>query len=244
MDFMQWVPGADMQRPVMVMGNPPFGHRASLAVRFFNHAVTECGADVVGMILPRTFALSSLHARLAPGMRLVACHNLPQGSFLHQGRPVGANVCWQLWVRDPPSPFLPPLSSPRSLSFPLPTLPLSSSLSSSSSARLIEFVPPRRENPAEMCDVAVYRVGKKAGRVVPDLPALCRAHRDEPNRVFSNFLYIRFVDPRAREWFFSQTAPAFDWTGADQVRLRQDAGQAALSRASAEAWFARHYPSE
>lgn len=50
------------EREVAVVGNPPFGRNASMAVRFFNHAAWQ--ASVIALILPRTFRKASIENRL------------------------------------------------------------------------------------------------------------------------------------------------------------------------------------
>lgn len=49
-DFLSWTPDG---RRLAVVGNPPFGYRAWLALAFVNHAATF--ADYVGLILPMAF---------------------------------------------------------------------------------------------------------------------------------------------------------------------------------------------
>ena len=51
-DFLSWKP-TPSDLPVVVIGNPPFGYRAWLALEFLNHAAQF--ADYVGFILPMAF---------------------------------------------------------------------------------------------------------------------------------------------------------------------------------------------
>ena len=51
-DFLSWEP-AERRKPIAVIGNPPFGYRAWLALAFLNHAAKF--SEYVGFILPMAF---------------------------------------------------------------------------------------------------------------------------------------------------------------------------------------------
>ena len=56
-----------LDKPVLVIGNPPFGRVSSLAIKFFNHAADICGAingSVIAFIIPRTFRRPSVQNKL------------------------------------------------------------------------------------------------------------------------------------------------------------------------------------
>ena len=97
-DFLSWQPAED--RTYAMIGNPPFGYRAWLALAFMNHAAKF--ADYVGMILPMAFqseGKGSPRFRVR-GLRLVHTDYLPQGAFADiHGRGVKVNALWQVWQR-------------------------------------------------------------------------------------------------------------------------------------------------
>lgn len=86
-------------RPVVVVGNPPFGKNASLAVRFVNRAAAL--AEVVAFVLPRTFKKASLQQRLDAHLHLLAEWDLPSNSFEFEGRPYDVPCVFQIWERRP-----------------------------------------------------------------------------------------------------------------------------------------------
>lgn len=82
-----------------VIGNPPFGKNASLAVRFFNHAAGF--ADTIAFIVPRTFEKRSVQNRLDTRFGLVDEVALDPRSFHFEGEPVDVPCVFQLWERLP-----------------------------------------------------------------------------------------------------------------------------------------------
>lgn len=97
-DFLSWVPMATER--IAVVGNPPFGYRAWLALAFVNHAATF--ADYVGMILPMAFQSEGKGSpkHRVKGLRLVRTETLAPDCFVNaDGRPVKINALWQVWQR-------------------------------------------------------------------------------------------------------------------------------------------------
>jgi hypothetical protein len=88
----QSIPAGDL----VVVGNPPFGKNASLAVRFFNHCA---GARIIAMIVPRTFRKPSVINRLDPAYHLVSDETLAPFSFVFEGQPYDVPCCFQIWER-------------------------------------------------------------------------------------------------------------------------------------------------
>ena len=98
-DFLSWRPPAN-GRKIAVIGNPPFGYRAWLALTFMNHAASF--ADYVGMILPMAFQSDGKGSpkHRVTGLRLVTMDVLPYDSFIDaDGRPAKINALWQVWQR-------------------------------------------------------------------------------------------------------------------------------------------------
>ncbi len=97
-DFLTWEPPTDHR--VAVVGNPPFGYRAWLALAFMNHAATF--ADYVGFILPMAFQSDGKGSpkHRVRGLRLIHSEPLPAGAFVDvNGRPKKINALWQVWQR-------------------------------------------------------------------------------------------------------------------------------------------------
>lgn len=81
----------------LVVGNPPFGRKASLASAFIAHAA-QLGAHVVAFVLPIQFRKWSAQARVPAGWRLVADHDLPEEAFEILGEPYRVRCSFQIWL--------------------------------------------------------------------------------------------------------------------------------------------------
>lgn len=82
---------------VAVVGNPPFGKNASMAVKFFNHAATK--AKVIAMIFPLTFQKVSLQNRLNLKFHCIAEKVVPQNAFIMSGQKKNVPAVFQIWAR-------------------------------------------------------------------------------------------------------------------------------------------------
>ena len=98
-DFLSWQPPINGHR-YAVVGNPPFGYRAWLALAFVNRAAAF--ADYIGFILPMAFqsdGKGSPKFRVS-GAELVESLSLPKDAFVSAtGQPAGVNALWQVWRR-------------------------------------------------------------------------------------------------------------------------------------------------
>ena len=98
-DFLQWTPPTNGFRNAII-GNPPFGYRAWLALAFVNHAATF--TDYIGFILPMAFQSDGKGSPKfrVEGARLMHYEELPPDSFIDEdGRSVKVNALWQIWQR-------------------------------------------------------------------------------------------------------------------------------------------------
>ena len=94
-DFLAWSPGP-ASGPILVIGNPPFGQRGALAVRFVAHAATF--AEAIAFILPRSFNKETFQNRVPADFHLrhsMACDD----AFLVDGRPQHVKTVFQIWER-------------------------------------------------------------------------------------------------------------------------------------------------
>jgi hypothetical protein len=86
-DFLEWQP--EMKFDVIV-GNPPYGKNASLAVKFLNKAVEL--TDHISYVLPRSFRKPSILNRVNRNLHLILDEDTPDETF-------GGTIitCYQKW---------------------------------------------------------------------------------------------------------------------------------------------------
>lgn len=96
-DFLEWNQWP-LINDILVVGNPPFGKNANLAIKFFNHASRF--ASTIAFILPRTFNKKSVHNKLNLNFHLVHTEVLPKDSFLYKGKSYDVPCCFQIWVKE------------------------------------------------------------------------------------------------------------------------------------------------
>jgi predicted RNA methylase len=82
---------------IVIVGNPPFGKNACLAVRFFNHAAWQ--SHVIAMIFPRSFLKSAIENHLNGAFHLVHCEEVPPNSFELNGECRDVGAVFQIWER-------------------------------------------------------------------------------------------------------------------------------------------------
>jgi hypothetical protein len=90
-DFLEWEPG---MRFDVIVGNPPYGKNASLAVKFLNKAVEL--TDHISYVLPRSFRKPSILNRVNRNLHLTLDEDTPDETF-------GGTIitCYQKWeVRE------------------------------------------------------------------------------------------------------------------------------------------------
>lgn len=88
------------QGKYIVMGNPPFGLRGNLALRFINHSYKF--ADVVAFILPPLFNSTGKGVPMTRvfGYKLLHSEKLPLNSFAYpDGKNVEIATIFQVWVK-------------------------------------------------------------------------------------------------------------------------------------------------
>lgn len=82
---------------LIVIGNPPFGKRAKLAIDFFNHSCKF--SDTIAMIFPLQFRKWSVQSNLNDSYKLIEDLDVPKGSFLVGGAEYDVNTCFQIWTK-------------------------------------------------------------------------------------------------------------------------------------------------
>jgi predicted RNA methylase len=88
-----------LDKPILVIGNPPFGRVSSLAIKFFNHAAKICdniNGSVIAFIIPRTFRRPSVQNKLNLAYHLVYDEDIPTSpcSFTPN---MAVKCCFQIW---------------------------------------------------------------------------------------------------------------------------------------------------
>jgi len=89
-------------REIVVIGNPPFGRNANMAVSFFNHAATF--ATAIAFVLPRSVRKASIINRLHRRFSLIHEEIVEPDAFTLDGRTRDVPTVFQIWVRCP-EPF-------------------------------------------------------------------------------------------------------------------------------------------
>ncbi|WP_186197657.1 Eco57I restriction-modification methylase domain-containing protein [Burkholderia gladioli] len=135
-DFLSWMPPSGDDRPLVVVGNPPFKHD----VAFFNRCA-ELGAERIAFIVPRSWQKPSVQNQLDRAFHLAHEEVLPLDAFVFEGQPAEVPTVFQVWER-------------RDEQRPLTVLP-------TTHADFV-FVPYAQRHTA---DFAIQRVGVNAGRV-------------------------------------------------------------------------------
>ncbi len=98
-DYLTWSPPSISQR-YAVLGNPPFGYRAWLALAFLNHSARF--SDYMGLILPMAFQSDGKGSpkHRVRGAELIQSSALPPDAFMDpNGNSVKLNALWQIWRR-------------------------------------------------------------------------------------------------------------------------------------------------
>ncbi|GMO57642.1 MAG: hypothetical protein Ta2D_03400 [Rickettsiales bacterium] len=97
-NYLDYTPKND--KKYIVIGNPPFGLRGNLALRFINHSYNF--ADVVAFILPPLFDSTGKGVPMTriKGYKLAHSEKLPLNSFQYpNGEPVNVATIFQVWTK-------------------------------------------------------------------------------------------------------------------------------------------------
>ena len=94
-DFFTW--SFPTNSKLLVVGNPPFGQRGALAVKFIDHAMIF--ADTVAFILPRSFNKFTFQNRVNQNFHLIHSSN-HSDIFDYEGEEATVSVVFQVWQRS------------------------------------------------------------------------------------------------------------------------------------------------
>lgn len=100
-DYLNWHPTDD--KKYVVFGNPPFGLRGHMALRFINHSEF---ADYVCFILPQLFESDGkgVPRKRVQGFNLIYSEKVDSTFNYPDGREVGVNCIFQIWSKNHESP--------------------------------------------------------------------------------------------------------------------------------------------
>jgi hypothetical protein len=121
----------------VIIGNPPFGMSASIAIKFFNHAA-KYKAKVIAFVLPRTFKKISTHNKLDLNYKLVFEQDIISNAFILDNIEYDVPCVFQIWE----------ISKEKRL------------IENTIDCKWIEFTD------KESADVAVRRAGGRAGQLL------------------------------------------------------------------------------
>ena len=96
-DFLQWNPN---EGKYITIGNPPFGLRGNLALRFLNHSSNF--SDFVAFILPQSFESKGKGNCMERVRRLNLIHSqkIDSSFYYPNGDNVEVNVIFQIWAKN------------------------------------------------------------------------------------------------------------------------------------------------
>lgn len=97
LDFLRTV--IDCPKETIFIGNPPFGHRADLAIKFVNASLTY--GDVAAFILPAHFQKYSAQSKIIPDAKLLYSCTLPEKSFWYKQKDFSVRTVFQIWTTRP-----------------------------------------------------------------------------------------------------------------------------------------------
>lgn len=97
-----WFTVGPQEGRVLVVGNPPFGSRSTLAKNFIKHSI-KIGASTIAFILPEIFSkLSNQSLTVFPSdWRLTGVVDLPRNSFTADGKNYGVPCKFYIWTKEP-----------------------------------------------------------------------------------------------------------------------------------------------
>lgn len=95
-----WLRVNDVGNGGLLVGNPPFGERSSLARAFIKRGVGQ-GFDTIAFVLPATFRKLSAQRVFPADWRLVVDEELEEAPFEYGGEPIRIPCVFQVWTRRP-----------------------------------------------------------------------------------------------------------------------------------------------
>ena len=82
----------------LIIGNPPFGTRSTLAKKFIKHSI-DLGASTIAFILPQTFKKYTNQTMFDNNWRLVTVTNIPDDNFLLEEKTIYIPCSFFVWTK-------------------------------------------------------------------------------------------------------------------------------------------------
>jgi hypothetical protein len=82
---------------IHIIGNPPFGRQSSLAIKFIKKSCEFCSS--ISFILPKSFKKDSLKKTFPLNFHLITEIDLPEKSFLVDGKEHNVETIFQIWEK-------------------------------------------------------------------------------------------------------------------------------------------------
>ena len=98
-DFLTWYPPEEQNKKWITIGNPPFGLRGQLALKFINHASEF--SDYVCFILPQLFESDGkgVPRKRVTGLNLIHSEKLDTNFESPDGKSISINCIFQVWSK-------------------------------------------------------------------------------------------------------------------------------------------------
>ena len=99
-DYLTWQPTDTVETKYIVIGNPPFGLRGNLALRFMNHSANF--ADFVAFILPPLFESDGkgVPRKRIKEYNLIHSEKLNTSFYDPEKKDIKINVVFQIWAKN------------------------------------------------------------------------------------------------------------------------------------------------
>lgn len=87
-----------LENALHIIGNPPFGNKSSLAIKFIKHAAL-LNAKTIAFILPISFNKNSFKKSFPQNYHLKYTMQLPENSYTYKNKLVNIKTIFQIWEK-------------------------------------------------------------------------------------------------------------------------------------------------
>jgi len=103
------------EKPILIIGNPPFGRNGSLALAFIKHSAIY--SDTIAFILPKSFKKDSFYYKIPLNFWKVKEIDLDDNSFIYESNDVKVPCVFQVYEKKEEKRIKPKKINPRTFSF-------------------------------------------------------------------------------------------------------------------------------
>lgn len=100
---------------IHIVGNPPFGRQASMAIKFIKKSCEFCHS--ISFILPKSFKKDSLKNKFPINFHLICEIDLPENSFTINEKEHNVPCVFQIWEKRDTDRFIPAKLEPKNFEF-------------------------------------------------------------------------------------------------------------------------------